>query len=65
MKAGIGIVAKEGRDMTRLPVDDAHDLFGLSWVDKDIVIMQIIMPEARPFDGSILWYNRVNDLLVT
>lgn len=50
--------------MTRLPVNDTCDLFGVMWVYKDVVIMQIIMPEAWVGDRGILWDKGINDLLV-
>lgn len=50
----VGIVVEEGRDVARLPVDDARNLFGIIWVYEDVVIVQIVVPEAGPGDSSVL-----------
>ena len=50
--------------MASLPVNDTCDLFRIVWVDEDVVIMQIIMPEAWLGDGSILWDKSIDNFLV-
>ena len=58
-------MVEEGRDVTRLPVDNTRNLFGIMRVYEDVVIMQIIMPETGAGDGCILWDKGIDDLSVT
>ena len=57
-------MVEEGRDVASLPVDDTRYLFRIVWVDEDVVLMQIIMPEAWLGDGSILWDKSVDNFFV-
>jgi len=57
-------VVEEGRDVARLPVDDTCDLSEVMWVNEDVLVMQIIMPEVPPGDGSVLRDKGIDDLSV-
>jgi hypothetical protein len=41
--------------VARLPIDDTRDLFGVMWVYKDVITMQIITPETWTGDRGVLW----------
>ena len=60
----VGIVVEQGRNVARLPVDDARNPFGIMRVYEDIVTVQIIMPEAGAVDSSVLWDKGIDDLSV-
>lgn len=57
-------MVEEGRDVASLPVDDSRDFLRVMWVDEDVVIMQIIMPEAWLGDGSVLRDKDIDNLPV-
>lgn len=57
-------MVEEGRGVTGLPVDDARNLFWIFRVYEDVVVMQIIMPEASLGGDCIFREKSANDLSV-
>lgn len=57
-------MVEEGRDVATLPDNDTCNSFGVMWVYKDVVIMQIIMPDAWVGDGGVRWGKGIDDPLV-
>lgn len=58
-------MVEERRDVTGLPVDDTCDPFGVMWIHEDVVIVEVIMPEARAGNCGIIWDNGTDDFLIT
>lgn len=52
--------------MARLPVYNTRNPFGVVWICKDVVVMQVIMPEAWVLvgDGGVLWGKGIDGLFV-
>lgn len=50
--------------MARLPVNNVCNLFGVLWVNEDVIIMKVIMPEGRVGDGSVLRGKKVDDVSI-
>lgn len=57
-------MVEEGRDVARPPINVTRGPFGVMWVYKYVVTMQIIMPEAWTGGGSVLWDKGIDYLLV-
>lgn len=50
--------------MATLPVNNTCDSFGVMRVYENVVIMQIVMPDAWVGDGGVRWGKGIDDLLV-